>query len=323
MQERDGLVCAFDLDGSGGGRPLSWEQLADPPVGPIRWVHFDRSAPIAQAWLAAESGLDDIAQRALLAEDTRPRCTVFDDGLLLILRGVNLNPGADPEDMISLRLWITPDRIVSARRLSIMAVRDIAASLENGKGPAGIGAFIARLATGLTERMETAIDSLEEELSDLEEEMLDHPDMKLRRRLGEMRRRAITLRRYIACQREALSALAAARPPWLLEEDRERLNEQVDRVTRYVEELDALRERGFVLHDELVTQLSDRMNRIVFVLTVITGIFLPISFLTGLLGINVGGMPGVESDAAFWIVCAIAGAVVVGELIWLRFLKWI
>jgi len=323
MQERDGLVCAFDFDGKGGGRPLAWDRLAGPVEGAFRWIHVDRSAPHAQAWLADRSGLDDIARRALLAEDTRPRCTVFDDGLLLILRGVNLNPGAAPEDMISLRLWITPERVVSARRFPIMAVRDIAKELETGKGPVGIGAFVARLATGLTERMESAIDTLEEGLSDLEEEMLERPEMKLRRRLGEVRRRAITLRRYIAGQREALSGLAAARPPWLLEEDRERLNEQVDRVTRYVEELDALRERGFVLQDELVTQLSDRMNRIIYVLTVITGIFLPITFFTGLLGINVGGIPGVESDRAFWIVCAIAGGVALGELIWLRFLKWI
>jgi len=323
MQERDGLVCAFDLDGKGGGRPLAWDHLAAPPGGVVRWIHFDRSSPRAQRWLADKSGLDEIAQRALLAVDTRPRCTVFDDGLLLILRGVNLNPGADPEDMISLRLWITPERVVSARRFPIMAVRDIAKELETGRGPVGIGAFVARLATGLTERMETAIDTLEEELSDLEEEMLERPEMKLRRRLGEVRRRAITLRRYIACQREALSTLATVRPAWLEEEDRERLSEQVDRVTRYVEELDALRERGYVLQDELVTQLSDRMNRIVFVLTVITGIFLPITFLTGLLGINVGGMPGVESDWAFWIVCSVAALIVAVELAWLRFLKWL
>jgi len=323
MQDNDGLVSAYDFDGQGSARRLDWEGLAAPAGGVLRWIHIDRGAERARGWLAEASGLDEIAYHALLAEDTRPRCTVFDDGILLILRGVNLNPGAAPEDMISIRMWITPERITSARRYPIMAVRDIESALERGKGPAGVGDFVAQLATGLTERMESAIDLLEDELGDLEEQMLESPEMKLRRQLGALRRRAITLRRYIASQREALSSLAVARPGWLREEDRERLNEQVDRVTRYVEELDALRERGYVLQDELLTQLSDRMNRIVFVLTVITGIFLPIMFLTGLLGINVGGMPGVESDSAFWIVCAIAGVLILAELIWLRTIKWI
>jgi zinc transporter len=102
-----------------------------------------------------------------------------------------------------------------------------------------------------------------------------------------------------------------------------RLNEQVDRVTRYMEDLDMIRERAFVLQDELYSQLSDRMNRIVYMLTVITGIFLPISFLTGLFGVNIGGMPGVESsEAFFFFVFGMAGLVIV-ELLIFRFLKWI
>jgi len=323
MQERDGLVCAYDFDGRGGGRQLSWKDLTTASTGPLRWIHIDRASEHAQAWLAEDSGLDDIAQRALLAEDTRPRCSVFDDGVLLILRGVNLNPGADPADMVSIRMWITSGRVVSARRQRVMAVQDIETAIESGHAPAHVGAFVARLAAGMTERMEPAIDGLEDELGHLEEQMVEKPDVSLRRSLGELRRRAITLRRYISSQREALTHLIAARPAWLQEDDRERLNEQLDRVTRYVEELDALRERGFVLQDELTTQLSDRMNRIIYVLTLFTGVFLPITFFTGLLGINVGGMPGVDSDRAFWIVCAIAGAVAVGELIWLRYLKWI
>jgi len=323
MQENDGLVCAYDFDGRGGGRALGWDDLASAPAGPLRWVHLDRGVDGARRWLAEDSRLDDIAQRALLAEDTRPRCTVFDDGVLLILRGVNQNPGADPGDLVSLRLWIAPGRVVSARRQRVMAVNDIESAIQAGRAPGNVGAFVARLAAGMTERMEPAIDGLDDELGELEEQMVEQPDMRLRRSLGELRRRAITLRRYIASQREALGHLIAARPAWLQEEDRERLNEQLDRVTRYVEDLDALRERGFVLQDELTTQLSDRMNRIIYVLTVLTGVFLPITFLTGLLGINVGGMPGVDSPAAFWTVCAVVAAVAVGELVWLRYLKWI
>ncbi len=114
------------------------------------------------------------------------------------------------------------------------------------------------------------------------------------------------MRRYLAPQREALSTLhidapglagrGTARPP---------LRETADRLTRYVEELDAARERSMIIKDDIANQLAEAANRTLYVLAIISGIFLPLAFLTGLLGINIGGMPGVESASAFWIFCAI------------------
>ncbi|GAK32686.1 zinc transport protein ZntB [alpha proteobacterium Q-1] len=323
---QDGLICAYDLDGAGGARPLSWAGIDQPlPDAPqaLRWVHLERTHPTAQIWLHEKSGLDETAIRALLAEETRPRCTRFDDGVLLNLRGVNLDPDAEADNMVAIRLWITPERIISARLYKIAAIADIRQSLDAGQGPKTVGQFIARLAARLTERMEPTLEQLQDELSVLEERMLEQAASPMRKELGALRRRAIGLRRYIGSQREALAELGAARPAWLDEDDRVRLNEQVDRVTRYMEDLDMIRERAFVLQDELYSQLSDRMNRIVYMLTVITGIFLPISFLTGLFGVNIGGMPGVESPGAFFFfVFGMAGLVIV-ELLIFRFLKWI
>jgi zinc transporter len=87
--------------------------------------------------------------------------------------------------------------------------------------------------------------------------------------------------------------------------DRARLREITDRLTRYIEELDAARERAAVTQEELAGRMSDQMNRIMYILSIVTGIFLPLGLLTGLLGINVGGMPGVESEMAFTIVCIV------------------
>ncbi|GEQ99104.1 transporter [Iodidimonas gelatinilytica] len=326
MGEDDGLICAYALDGLGGGAALGWEALdrsIEDETGPLTWIHVNRTNARAQNWLKTGSGLDAMAIRALLAEDTRPRCTAFSDGVLLNLRGVNLNPSQDPANMVAIRLWITPHCIISARLHKIAAIANIRDKIEQGTGPKTVGQFVAMLAAGLTERMEPALDSLEDELGDLEERLVDEPGVGLRKELGAVRRRAISLRRYISSQREALSELATARPPWLESEDREHLLEQVDRVTRYVEDLDVIRERAFVLQDELYSQLSDRMNRIVYLLTIITGVFLPISFLTGLFGVNIGGMPGVESPVAFLYFCLGMVVLIFVELLIFRFLKWI
>ncbi|MHC4505611.1 MAG: CorA family divalent cation transporter, partial [Planctomycetota bacterium] len=127
MSESDGLIYAVRLDGSGGGAPLGWDEIrARPPQAdwPL-WLHFDYSAPRVRSWLLEESGIDPVVAQALLSGETRPRVVPGPDGLLVILRGVNLNPGADPEDMVSIRLWIESSRVISLRRYRLMAVEDI------------------------------------------------------------------------------------------------------------------------------------------------------------------------------------------------------
>jgi zinc transporter len=101
------------------------------------------------------------------------------------------------------------------------------------------------------------------------------------------------------------------------------LREVADRITRYIEELEEVRERAAVLQDELLNQLTEAANRTIYLLTIVAAVMLPLSFITGLLGINVGGMPGEGSPSAFWIVCLLLVAFGLGEVWVFRRLKWI
>lgn len=157
----------------------------------------------------------------------------------------------------------------------------------------------------------------------LEDKALTEAQAELRAELWEIRRVAIELRRYIGPQRDAMTRLTTERVPWIDAQAGQRLREVADRITRYVEDLDAARERAVIIQDELTTWLAETMNRNMYVLSVIAAIFLPLSLLTGLLGINVGGIPGVEWEWAFWLVTA--GIVVIGILgyMLLRRLRWV
>ena len=83
-----------------------------------------------------------------------------------------------------------------------------------------------------------------------------------------------------------------------------------------------MRERAQIVKDELSNALSDEMNRNLYQLSLITAIFLPLGFLTGLLGINVGGIPGAETPTAFWIFCGLLSLLVGMQLAMFRRLRW-
>lgn len=322
---KDALVHAWRLDGRGGGTPLAADALRDgPPAGDggLVWVHLERTAPETERWLEI-AAIPEHAREALLAEETRPRCETWGDGVLVNLRGVNLNPGAEPEDMLALRLWATPSLVVSLRRFPVMAVREVHERLGSGRGPVDAGQLLADLAEGLTDRMAPVIDELEEELETIEDQVEDDADQVCADALGYVRGTATTLRRFIAPQQTALARLPVAADAWMSEADRESLRQSLDDVTRFVEDLDALRERAGIVKDQLAQRQADRMNRAMYRLSLVAGVFLPLGFLTGLLGINVGGMPGTDDGDAFWVVCGVLAAVIVLEVVLLRWRRWL
>jgi zinc transporter len=323
MSDQTGLVSAILLDGQGGGSDLPWpETPSDLPEGKTSWLHLDRMSEDVQRWVREEAGLDPLVCEALLAEETRPRIARKHEGLLVILRGVNLNPGADPEDMISIRLWIDARRIISLRAHHIMAAADIRDRLEESEGPRGSGEFLVALADGLMERMAPVLGDLEDTIDGMEEEILTAPTGENRVRLSSLRRDAVALRRYLAPQREALARLQTEQVPWLSDLHREQLHEIADLLTRHIELLDSARDHAAVTQDELSNMIAEQMNQRMYGLSLVAVIFLPLGFLTGLLGINVAGIPGTEFQGAFAIVCAILLVLALIVLGILKHRKW-
>ena len=323
MINNEGLIAAYILDGRGGGQRVGWNEIRQwTPSDGLLWVHLNFTVPQAQQWITEESQLEDVVGDVLLADESRPRVTGFDDGLLVALRGVNLNPGADPEDMVSLRIWAEKNRIITTRRRKLLSVEDLCSAIEKNKGPRTSGEFLEDISDRLMSRMGSVIGDLEDKVAELEEAVLTKESHQLRPLLASIRRDAISLRRYIAPQREAISRLQSEKLSLLTDEDRVRLREIYDRLTRYLEDLDAARERAAVTQEELVSRLSEQMDNRMYVLSIVAAIFLPLGFLTGLLGINVGGIPGSEYKAAFAIFCLLLVGLVIAEIVIFKKKKW-
>jgi zinc transporter len=297
-----GLVNAFELDGRGGGRALGWDDLANRSGS--TWIHLDRSSEKVAAWLVEQSGLDPIVVGALLAEETRPRASAMPGGLLLILRGVNLNPGADPEDMVSLRAWLEKGRLITLRRRRIMAVQEVRDCFLKGTAPKTPAATLIAVIRGLVARAGTVVEDVDDRVSAAEDKLLTSTAAELRRELSDGRRVAIMLRRYLAPQRDTLSRLGVEHKELFDSSELLLLREASDGMARLVEDLDAARDRAAVLHEELSTRLADTMNRNMYLLSIVASIFLPLGLITGLFGINVGGMPWIEDGLGFGYVSA-------------------
>ena len=308
----------------GVAREMRWQDVAahDSDYDFV-WLHLNMVNEEARAWIRAQKDIPYAAASALLAGETRPRVTSFDKGIVVNLRGVNLNEGAEPEDMVSVRIWMREHWIINTRRRRLKAAQDVRDDIQGGVQVANPGAIVARLAAKLTERAEPYVQEIEDEVDSLEEAMLGDGGHGLRAKLADTRQAAVLFRRFIAPQRDALNRLAADDSQLFDQHTKIELREVADRVTRMTEDIDAARERAMVLQDQLTDQRAEEMNRNMMVLSVVAAIFLPLGFLTGLFGINVGGMPGVDDPAAFWMVVASCSVIGVALLLVFRLMKWL
>lgn len=322
---QDFILCAYDFDHNGGGVSVPVDDIAHKVrTEGLSWVHLDINHEGTREWLTQNVDyIDTLIIDALLEGETYPRLTEHEDGMLIILRAVNHEKDDEPEDMISIRLWIDEHRIISTQRRNMKAIDDIKDKMKRGKGPKSAADFLILLVTQLFLRMESTLLDLNEHMDEIEEKILDKPDMTLRHNIIDLRRKAIILRRYIAPQRDVVAYLYNSDVPWIDTSHRRQLQESQDRIRRYIDDLDAIRERAQIVKDELANSIADRMNRNTYILSIVAAIFLPLTFLTGLLGSNVGGIPGSDSPAAFWIVLGICLFFATSLISFFKYMKWL
>ncbi len=306
----DGAISATD-----------WRVAFEPTDGWV-WVHLDRNDGDVADWLLGKSGAPQDVAWALLEEDTQPRARQVDDGVLLVLRGVNLNPGAAPEDMISVRLYVTERRVISVTQRPMRVIQDMTDRAEKGDFPRTPATFITRLVEDVRARAEPVLDGFQARLEALEDASFErHFAASDRQELNSLRRAASHTRRHIAPQARALVALVALAPRWLPAEQRDALHEEAAAFDRMAGDLDSVLDRAAILRDEVDTKIAERANRILLLFSVVGAVFLPLTFLTGLLGVNLAGIPSADSQWAFAGLATLLVVLGVIEVLVIRWLK--
>ena len=325
------LLFARVLDGTGGGRAIDWAGIqewepAPAGAGPgdqVLWMHLCRNTPGVYEWLQQRIGIPEPTAELLTSDDTRPRA--FREGNILVatLRGINFNPGAEPEDMISMQVWSDGVRLITLRRHPLQTPREILAQIDRGAGPGDVGAIVTALTESMVTRMNASIVDMNEQIDALEDMDMDDDPEAMLGRIATIRRNCLGLKRHMGPQHVAFELISREAPPWFEEHDRREIAETIDRLRRYLDDIDVSKESAVVLMDELRTRALASNERATYMLTIVAGIFLPLGFLTGLLGINGGGMPGVNDGHAFWWVTGICLAIIAVLMAIFKRLKWL
>lgn len=295
-----------------------------PLRGGGEWLHMCIRHQETSSFLMDEAALDDLIVAALVEEDTRSRLRVRDDGIMVLLKAMRVEDKEmpRPENMVSMRLWLTSKAVISTREADVGPVLEVAAQLNAGAGPVTPGNFLTDLVDEHFKRVEHFVEQIEDDTEQISMMVARYEVGDACPNMAKTEDRISGLLRHLGPQRPVLEILSDLRHEVLDDRDRARLDDALTRLLRFIETLQMLRERIDSLNHQIARIQDRRLSRSTYIFAAVATIFLPLSFLTGLFGVNLMGLPFSESPEGFWALTAICVALVVTVLAIMGVCRW-
>lgn len=257
--------------------------------------------------------------------DHHPRLARHGTGILLSLREAPLGSDRTNPTPTAFNLWCDGEQLVTVHGQPVVMLAALAEAVAEGRGPVGAGAGLVWLVEHLVKNLRLVVTDQERQMDTLEacihNQDFHNANQQLSRLRGQLSRLLLL---HAQPQVQALRALANLPLPWLDGGDnRHLLRESATRLSRLVRELTHLNERLEHQQEAFANWLDHRLNMRVYTLTMVTGVFFPMVFLTGLLGVNLGGIPGSDTPWAFTVFCLLLITLGAGCGWWFHRHKWL
>ncbi|QIQ21299.1 zinc transporter ZntB [Zophobihabitans entericus] len=313
-------VFCCQLDGKGGAIPVTQDTQAT--VSNPCWVHLDYLKPETIAWINQTPLLPDIARSILTSKNQQPKELRLDVGMLAVLKGVNVTPNNQPDPIVTLRFYITDNLIISTRHQKINAINELQEDLKKQVGPVDVADWLVQLSDIIAEHANASVENVHSQVIKLEDGAMDQKLIQ-NKDIGRVRRQLVILRRLLSPQRDVYVRISTERLSWIDDHDRQHMHDIATRLSYSVEDIDACLFRLSSLMELINAMLTESTNKRIYLMSLFAMIFMPITFLTSLFGINLSGMPYSESPLAFGIFSGVLIMMTIIFIFWLRRRKWL
>ena len=323
-KQQNHILFSYSFNENGDASKLDTREVANELKNPsLSWVHLDGINKTTKKWLQKEVDyLDSLIIDALIAEETRPRIVRFEHGMLLILRGINETKNSKTSEMVSVRMWIDNERVITIQKRPMKSIFEIEKKINEGFQIKNSGEFLYNLITLTLQNISEYIYATGEAIDEIEQEVLTTRNMKYRDTIVHTRSQLTVSRRYLSPQKDVILSLRNCQYPWIDEYAIRHFQEDSDQIIHTIEEVDEVLMRSKILHDELSHALNEKINNNMFKLSMIAIIFMPLTFITSLFGMNFQKIPGAENPNGFYITCIVMTILTIAQMVFYKKKDW-
>jgi magnesium transporter len=286
-----------------------------PKSGYYVWVDLQSPTEEEAGILSVPFRFHELAIEDALKEIQTPKVESYDDHLYLILHGIDFSAAKHTFATHEVDIFLGEQFLVTVHddfSRSVHRMLDVCTRNEFvlAEGPA---ALLHRIVDAMVDNYRPEVDKLEARLDEIEGNVFENPSQDDVRQILGLKRDVASLRRVVSPQRDVVGRLARREFPQISETLAYRFRDVFDHLVRLAEEANLYHDRVTSLLDAHLSFTSNRLNEVMKTLTIISTIFLPLTVLTGMFGMNVSfpAFPGGEGLQFWWIVLimlAIGGA---------------
>ncbi len=303
LRDYHGLICGFLLDPQAPAQLLEWEevnQLFDTNENTV-WLHFSLIDSRVKNWIASCERIPQLARELLLESNPHIQLEMVEKGFFCVLGDLYYDFDADPESLGLIRIYVDSQCMISVREKPLKAIDMLRLSLLQEekivKSPMELVVDLIEISTDM---FDSTIFDLREVVEDMEDLVLKGNFHLNRRELSRVRRLVARLRRHLNASHYALRYhLMTHFPSWCSQAEELELRRHLERLSAVTQELELVQERARLVQEEIVNSLQETVNRNLYVISLATTIFLPITLITGIFGMNVGGIPLTNNSLGF------------------------
>ncbi|OCG07948.1 hypothetical protein A9G13_07015 [Gilliamella sp. wkB178] len=313
-------VFSCQLDGKGKAIPLTNDSEAT--VQQPCWLHLDFAKAETINWIHSTDLIPEIVKNELIKPNQISKEIRFDSGILVVLKGVNFIPNELPDPIVTFRFFITDNLIISTRHQQIDAIFQLKDNLEKGIGPVDVADWLIQVSELISDQVNQSFDSVHNKIVKLEDLVLNQRIFS-HKEIGRVRKQLFILRRLLSPQRDIFVKISTERISWIDDNDRQRLHDISSQQNHYVSDIDSCLLRIASLMEQINSFLAESTNKRIYLMSLFTIIFTPITFLTSLLGVNLAGIPYNEQQWSFIGLVLLIIVICIGSVIWLKYKKWL
>ncbi len=303
------------------------EACAPPEPGRVTWINVDGVHDVKLIEKIGECfGLHPLLLEDIANTEQRPKTEDYGEVVFTTLKMLCPDEPGRPARIEQISLVLGRQFVLSFQERAGDVFDPVRDRLRRGKGrvrKAGADYLAYALLDAVVDGYFLVLERVGEELEGLEEEVADNPTPETAGRIREMKRRSLRSRKAVWPLREVVGVLARGELDLITPETIPYLRDVYDHTIQVVDTVETFRDVISGMRDTYLTVLSTRMNEVMKVLTIIATIFIPLTFVAGLYGMNFEFMPELKWRWAYPSALALMLAIAVVMLVYFKKKRWL